>query len=199
MRKIPAEAENPIDNLIYVGVEAVAPSFHDFGWTPNMITTASNAAALVSSYCIYKRKFALAALMFSLAYFFDCLDGYVARKYNMVTVFGDLYDHISDVTKVAVLFGMLLQLDFTLFLMVFFIYACFLCLMCVHMGHQELYYNEKSESKSLNLLTFLCNVKDRDDKDEIMDMMRYTRYFGTGTTMLYIVFVLLVCERYYGK
>ena len=28
--------------------------------------------------------------------FFDCLDGTMARKYDMSTEFGDIYDHISD-------------------------------------------------------------------------------------------------------
>ena len=199
MRKIPIEVENPIDNLIYVGVEAVAPSFYYWGWTPNMITTASNVAALASAYCIYKRMFVLSAALFLLAYFFDCLDGYVARKYSMVSAFGDLYDHVSDVAKVAVVFVMLLRLNFALFTMVFLIYVGFLGLQCVHMGHTELFYNEKSESKSLHVLTFLCDVRDPSDKVEILDKMRYTRYFGTGTAMMYIVFVLLVCERYYGK
>jgi phosphatidylglycerophosphate synthase len=199
MRKIPAEAENPIDNLIYVGVEAVAPLFHDFGWTPNMITTASNVAAAISVYCIYKRKFAVSAALFLLAYFFDCLDGYVARKYNMVTVFGDWYDHISDVLKVVFVFIALLQIDFKLFLMVFLIYLCFIMLACVHLGHQELYYNAKSESGTLHALTFLCDVKDRNNKMEIMDKMQYTRYFGIGTKIMYVVVVLLVCEIYYGK
>ena len=199
MRKIPAEAENPIDNVIYVGVEAVAPAFYNWGWTPNMITTASNVAAAISVYCIYQRKFAASAALFLLAYFFDCLDGYVARKYNMVTVFGDWYDHISDALKVVFVFIALLQIDFKLFLMVFLIYLCFIALACVHLGHQELYYNAKSESGTLHALTFLCDVKDRNDKMEIMDKMQYTRYFGIGTKIMYIVFVLLACEIYYGK
>ena len=32
-----------------------------------------------------------------LGYYFDCIDGPMARKYNMVTVFGDYYDHGTDI------------------------------------------------------------------------------------------------------
>ena len=32
-------------------------------------------------------------------YFFDCMDGHFARKYNMVTEFGDMYDYITDLSK----------------------------------------------------------------------------------------------------
>ena len=34
----------------------------------------------------------------NLEHVFDCWDGYMARTYNMTSKFGDLYDHISDVT-----------------------------------------------------------------------------------------------------
>jgi hypothetical protein len=201
---LPEEAECPIDNWIYILVEFAAPYFHQFGWTPNMITTLSNVFGILAAYLIYKRKFAIAAIAFLLAYVLDCLDGYVARKYGLVTVFGDYYDHFSDLAKVFIVFFVLWRIDAKLFVMVFLIYLCFLVLQCVHFGHQELYYCvinncQEPESGFLWILTRLCDLEDRSDKDEILEKMRYTRHFGCGTSMAYMAFVILGYGVLYGK
>ena len=52
--------------------------------------------------------FAIAAVIFALAAFTDFLDGYIARKYNLVTDLGKFLDPIAD--KVLVLTAMLLML-----------------------------------------------------------------------------------------
>lgn len=204
MRKLPEHAECPIDNWIYIVVEYAAPYFYQWGWTPNMITTLSNVFGILAAYLIYKRKFGIAAIAFLLAYVLDCLDGYVARKYDMVTVFGDLYDHFSDLAKVFIVFFVLWRIDAKLFVMVFLIYLCFLGLQCVHFGHKELYYCtinncQTPESEFLWTFTHLCDLEDRTDKDEILEKMRYTRHFGCGTATAYMVMVILGYGVLYGK
>ena len=43
-----------------------------------------------------KLEYIIAGILFALASFTDFLDGYIARKYNMVTDFGKMIDAISD-------------------------------------------------------------------------------------------------------
>ena len=53
-------------------------------------------------------NFLYASIVFAVAAFTDFLDGYIARKYNMVTDFGKFLDPIAD--KVLVLTAMILML-----------------------------------------------------------------------------------------
>ena len=95
---------NPIDNIlidlsIYVGKPLSKYSF----FTPNVFTTMSLVISLVGIYLIYNEIYKIGAILVFIGYFFDCLDGNFARAYNMVTHFGDLYDHISDLVKYILL------------------------------------------------------------------------------------------------
>ena len=42
-------------------------------------------------------NYILACIYYFISYFFDVLDGIYAREYNMVSEFGDYYDHIKDI------------------------------------------------------------------------------------------------------
>ena len=79
---------------------------------PNKITLARIAMipAFVVLYYVtaIPHNFLYAAIVFALAAFTDFLDGYIARKYNMVTDFGKFLDPIAD--KVLVLTAFMLML-----------------------------------------------------------------------------------------
>ena len=47
MRKIPPNLENPIDNYLLDVCEYVSPTFYNYGFTPNMITTLSNITTVI--------------------------------------------------------------------------------------------------------------------------------------------------------
>ena len=51
---------------------------------------------LINKTVIVKLEYIIAGILFAIASFTDFLDGYVARKYNMVTDFGKMIDAISD-------------------------------------------------------------------------------------------------------
>ncbi len=57
---------------------------------------------------VIPHNFLYASIVFAVAAFTDFLDGYIARKYNMVTDFGKFLDPIAD--KVLVLTAMILML-----------------------------------------------------------------------------------------
>ena len=50
MRKLSVKYENPIDNIIYLYVEPLAPYMHKYNITPNMITTFGNIYGLHRSF-----------------------------------------------------------------------------------------------------------------------------------------------------
>lgn len=51
---------------------------------------------LINNNIVVKLEYVIAGILFAIASFTDFLDGYVARKYNMVTDFGKMIDAISD-------------------------------------------------------------------------------------------------------
>lgn len=198
MRKIGKDIENPFDNFIYLFVEFLAPYAHKLGLSPNMITTLSVIFSCASIYSLYKHRFIVAIILYIISYFCDCLDGYVARKYNMISKFGDLYDHISDTVSFLGYLLILFLINSRLFLMFLPIILFFLVGSQIHLAFQELYYGKPSESVTLNLLTSLIVNGKNMSKQEIHNIMKYTRYFGLGTLHVAIICITLVYSHFYS-
>lgn len=189
MRKIPEHIENPIDNIIYQSIDSSAVLFRKMNFTPNMITSISTLFGLLSIYSLYKDKFALAGVLYFISYYFDCLDGYYARKYDMVSKLGDYYDHIKDI---AIFSGIIITLIKKRIFpgLIFFVPIVMMTFM--HFGCQEIYYN-KGESDSLKFTTYFCPVKN--DRSKLEEVMKFTRYFGSGTLVLLFCIYLIVLEK----
>ena len=96
MKKIPDNIDNPIDNILIKGADAVCPFLYRTGHTPNLITTYSLFTGVLSAYFLTKGCSYLFMIFYALSYFLDCVDGHFARKYDMTTDFGDAYDHFKD-------------------------------------------------------------------------------------------------------
>ena len=102
--KLTEAQENPIDRVFIWASNEAAPLFKSLGATPNIITTLSVVASLLAARSVMSSKKASFTLWAVLAYFFDCLDGHFARRYDMCSKFGDYYDHITDWLYYGVLF-----------------------------------------------------------------------------------------------
>ena len=74
----------------------LAPLFKKANFTPNIITGINIFFCILCIYHLYFNNYNLAVIYLLLAYLFDCLDGFYARKYKMETEFGDLLDHYTD-------------------------------------------------------------------------------------------------------
>ena len=183
VRKLKEEDENPIDNLIYKVVEILDPIFYELNFTPNIITTLSLFTGLLSGYYFYKNNY-ICIPLWIISYILDCSDGYFARKYKMTSKFGDYYDHISDTIKIIMIFYFLYiknkpkKYKTEVFLLI----LLFSILLVYHMSLQELVYNKKEDSSSLNILNNLVDL----DKNNIY----WSRYFGCGTLNLVIVIMI---------
>lgn len=181
MRKIPCEYENPVDN-IFIYLCQYDAIYRNLGMTPNNLTSISLIISLLSSYFLFKGNNVLAAILFLVSYYYDCLDGYYAREYNMVTEFGDYYDHISDITKMVVLLSVMFVKNKNKFVPTFGVLLVLYILMSMHLGCQEKMYPKKKKD-SLSILEQLCPNP---------SMIQYTKYFGVGTLHIIIAVIILL-------
>lgn len=187
VNKIPDNIDNPIDTFLYKIIDNHLEFYNNNNFTPNKITTLSLISGLLSGYSFYKDQYILSALLFLLSYYFDCADGKFARKYNMVTKFGDIYDHISDVTKVGVLILLMYyksknKLD-NKFKKIIIPGIILLILLILFFECQEKIYDKK-ESDTL-LLTNIFT------QDQCKENIKYLRYFSPVTLIMYIIIIIL--------
>lgn len=192
MRKLPEDLENPIDNLIYKLVESVAPTLYEYGFTPNILTTLGNVCTLVFLYFMFNYQFPLAAFFFLLSYIFDCLDGYVARSYNMTSNFGDWYDHTSDTLKIILLFYAFLKINKKWGIYTISLIFIFLILSCIYLSHQEVYYDQPTKSSSLNILQFLNYGA---NKYNVHEYLNVSKYVGCGTSYLLMTLIIFFYKK----
>lgn len=187
MRKIESNHENPIDDIFLHITEIISPFLYTTGHTPNIITTYSFISGLISLYFLYNGNSIYFALYYMLGYFFDCVDGYFARRYAMTSKYGDLYDHFTDIVVNGLVyfyifnkvrdFKTLTSLKISLVIgLVVLSYLAF-----SHIGCQQKMLEKEVHDESLDVLQKLCP-----DKDHI----KMSRFFGTGTLNLYIAVIL---------
>lgn len=185
--KTAKEYRHPIDNIFYSIIKIISPKLNSITSSlliPNIITLISLIISLISLYLFYKNNFLLlSSSLLIFGYFFDCWDGYYARKYNMVSKFGDYFDHVSDLSK------------FILFIFIlykkkqnkshFFKYIIFITLICIssiiQLGCEEKLYNSSSESYTLQFTKLFC----RDH-----NIIRFTKYFGTASLFILLAIII---------
>jgi phosphatidylglycerophosphate synthase len=188
VNKLTDEYECPFDILIYNFIDTHLHHYYNLGFTPNVVTTFSLLFGLFSAYQILKGHFESGALYMIIAYYLDCVDGKLARKYNMVTNFGDYYDHISDIIKfIAIMYALFRSNETTTskqcaYICIFLVIAI---IQCMHLGYQEAIYNREEESSFLN---FWRKMIASDQLPE--NTIQYTKYFGCGTW--YLCFAVLI-------
>ena len=187
--KLHPSQENPIDILLAKLANSMKKNFHSLHFTPNHITTLSLIFGLFSVFLLYKDKYVLSVIFYIISYFFDVLDGIYARTYNMVTKFGDYYDHSKDLLINVLYVSMIIYKCKNRIKLIFFILLILFSFigLCIHMGCQENIYNS-SESNTLSLLKKLC-------KNNPEQKIKYTRFFGCGTFILLICIVSLISSK----
>ncbi|MCX7711871.1 MAG: CDP-diacylglycerol--glycerol-3-phosphate 3-phosphatidyltransferase [Clostridia bacterium] len=63
---------------------------------PNILTVMRFIIIPVFAYYLYMEQYYISVLLFTLGGITDILDGYIARKYNLITSFGKLADPLAD-------------------------------------------------------------------------------------------------------
>ncbi len=192
MRKLPTDFENPFDNYLLDITDMTVPYFHKIGFIPNTLTTFSSIATILVIILLLNAKYNWAAFFVLVAYFFDCADGHMARTYNMTTIFGDYYDHVSDVLKTTFILITLYYIDSNKFNKILPLFIIMTIALMIHMGCQELYY-DSNESPTLAVNKLLCPIE-QDNKPMLEKVIKSTRLFGCGTYQ----FLLATIIVYYG-
>lgn len=188
MRKLETHHENPIDDAILHIGDKVIPWLKKSGHTPNTLTAYSFIFGLLSVWYLKKGEIRMFAVYYAISYIWDCLDGHMARKYNMTSKFGDYFDHITDYT----VHGLVAYFVFKMYSNVItkwhiLIFCIMTFLMSKHMGCQQ--ENNKvpiEETETLDILKRMCPQKTD---------ISWTRYFGAGTFNLFIILFVFYIDR----
>lgn len=195
-RKITREQENPFDNIFIDIAEWLNINiFRPLNYTPNMITTMSLFIGLTSSVLFHFQYYIPCMLFFITAYILDCADGNYARRYNMETSFGDYYDHISDLSKGLFMLIAIFIHPIPIKIKQIYVFILFIIfsLSLVHLGCQEGIYNPDHHDKydSLSNLKYLCGTT-----ESSLEYIKVTRYFGTGTLIVYLCTLMIVSKMF---
>ena len=188
VNKISDNLDNPIDNVLYRIIDTQLQSYKDLNLTPNLLTTLSLISGLGSVYLLKRDKFIMSAILWFISYYFDCTDGKMARKFNMTSKFGDVYDHASDTLKHILLFYILYcklkdDINYNKILIIFLV---IFVLSMAQLGCQEKLTKKltnKDESPTLKITEKLVII-------DCEEQMKFTRYFGPATITLYLILVI---------
>jgi phosphatidylglycerophosphate synthase len=92
-----AKYESIADNYIFFPIaNQMVDPLRNIGLTPNMVTYISSLLTILSLYYLYIDEKHFACVSYFLGYLFDCVDGKMARKYNMGTKLGMALDLVTD-------------------------------------------------------------------------------------------------------
>lgn len=189
VNKIPSTYENPFDIILLKFIDTHLHFYRKLNITPNMITTIGIIFGIISAYNIFKGNFKTSAFLFLIAYYFDCVDGKLARKYNMVTKFGDYYDHFGDIFKIIIILYALYKVNKDKFNNIKYLIYSLLLLCMLHLGYQEVIY---SLDESSTLLLFK-NIAQIDKNPE--NTIKFTRFFGCGTFIIIMCIIILFWKK----
>ncbi len=204
-RKIPPEFENPVDDKLLDICEELIPFLQKYKITPNFITVFRTILGIFTLYYFnFSCDFLFPIFGTVIFYFFDCLDGHLARVTNQVSVVGDYLDHYADISFYIVLMISFFNKKYTNKIIVIIVILGFTYLSFIHLGLQQKVYKKiKKDIREENELIKDSNkiiVLDEID-EELLDSLNsihclsdnnisWSKYFGTGT--LYVILVIAI-------
>ena len=127
---------------------SIAPFFHYFGITPNMVTIFNIFFRFFILLRILQNKKDLTTLiLLVISHFLDSLDGTIARMYNQKTKLGAQLDGISDGVFWVLMFMIILKSCRNNFASFFIVYTLFISVSIV-------FLNKPGNRKLYNLMIF---------------------------------------------
>ena len=183
MAKINPLYENPIDNfIVFEFCEPVSNFLNTMNVSPNMITTIGVLSSLLCAYFLYTKKIYFFIIFYIFAYYCDCLDGYMARKYNKQTVFGDYYDHMTDIIQMCAVFVILIyKYNFLEHRNIFIVTLLLFIIFAITQGCQEKLMGHNT-SEILGITKKMCPGKFKQN-------ISIFKLIGSGTIIFYVMFL----------
>lgn len=183
MGKLPDNLIDPFEKILYQISNLLLPIFYKLNLTPNMLTTIGNIFGIISIYYLYQKNIIYFIIFSLLRLFFDCSDGEMARKYKMYSKFGDLYDHISDISYLIITVITSLIVINNKFN--YLISISLLTLGFLLNWSCESEYFKNTNKKSLFHLNYLC-------KNKSEDYLKILKYIGAGFYWLYLYIIIIL-------
>lgn len=193
--KLPTSLECPVDNKLLALANRTLPFFRSTKHTPNLITSYALICTIFSLVSLHKNRPMLFGVYFILGYFLDCVDGLYARKYNLSSKFGDVFEHSRDIIGGLTTFYAVYSKYRPIPVWYLCVVSSLLVLSGVHIGCQQRFQQSLSTSQSrerelIDLFTVLCPT------NKPKKWLKWTRWFGTGTFTLGFVASTLYLHFY---
>lgn len=191
--KIHDSLEDPFSQFCYDVSDSLSPTLYNMGISPNLITVVRFFMIIVAFVFFFEnREYKITAILTILAYFMDCLDGHLARKYNLDSELGDYLDHVADTVTFIILFYYIhnnIASEYNWLYVLIFI-SLFISL--IHVSCEERYLDALSmhrKSPTLSVIDCLCPQSLINDKD-IEEVMELTKFTGLGVWIVFITIFL---------
>jgi hypothetical protein len=206
-------------NIFFPIATKLIDPLRNIGLTPNGVTYISTFFTLLSIYFIYLNKYPLAGLSYGLGYLLDCVDGKMARKYNMGTSFGMALDLVSDNISNLILISYLYFVKYDkiklwlipiviMTIMISLSYGLNEAILSVKTTGNDNFYlkrvNElKNETNPLyKIFLFITETSYRTYKlffptyneEKINKWLHILKHFGPGNYCLFIIFIILYIQ-----
>lgn len=186
--KVPFELMDNISQFNYKLSDKISPSIYRKNITPNMITLFRALLGILSISLIKKNK-VLSAILVILFHFLDCLDGHHARKNNMVTKFGDYFDHFVDI---SIGLSLVVYLYPKVDKIRKIVGGVILFFMLIYLGCEQKYILLKNKNvindESLTFIQYFCPTNDPKRVDLIL---RLTKMFSIGAFITFLASCIL--------
>lgn len=191
--KIHGSLEDPLSQIFYDISDVISPAMRSVNITPNFVTTVRFLMMIIAfPYFFCNKMYNMAAIVYMVSYFFDCLDGHMSRKYNLDTEFGDYYDHIADaVSFILAIYLIAISLrDDNKWIIILIIFIAMMSI--VQISCQERYLKlmgSQKDSQILSLFSCMCSESVINDED-IEKTMELTKLIGIGTFQIFITVLI---------
>ena len=173
--------ENMVGGILFgYFVHPVIDFLHKYEFIPNHLTTFSFIFQLWGVFYLSQNYIYLFSFNYFLGYYFDCLDGPMARKFDMVTKFGDWYDHVTDLTcYILTNYILIMKYNFLKYPSLVIIDLIMLTGLTLYAGCQERIYNKglKNQEKisgTLYITTYF--ISDEEKTIKKLRLFCYTNY-----------------------
>jgi len=180
--------DNLCDNVMYKISDYISPILYKYNISPNQITILGIISGIMASYYLYIDELHLSLLCIMISCFFDDLDGHHARKYKLVTKFGDLLDHIGDIVKTVCLIYVIYVKYFSNF---YNIKELIAFLLIINFVHNSCIY-EILDTDNIIFKRKFCIYP----KNYIESVLNITKHFQNTILIVYL-YIYLYYIKYY--
>jgi len=204
------------DNYVFFPIsKRLVDPMRQVGLTPNHVTAISTTFTLLALYYLYNGNKEYACVAYFFGYLFDCVDGKMARTYNMGSKLGmalDLVtDNITNILLVSYITTTKGYFNWYSILIVFMSYMVNLSYglneaIASHnaVGHDNFYNRRKNELQGetgfiydlfllityMSYRTYKYMFKEYNE-EQLNDFLKFLKHFGPGNFALFMIFILL--------